>query len=170
MSGIVRNLLTLISALVWTWTTRSRPATLSATTCHFCITPFDCGTRVLKSDRYLLLAEAAQLDFMIKTKLAGGLLRNGIGFVNAAQLIKFKAPVGIFRRVRVETAIVCTNTRFATFSHTVFLRDRRCAEILVKMKFKKGTITVPPADITGCVPSEKPAFIQAWDDALDALP
>ncbi len=96
-------------------------------------------------------------------------MREGIGFVNASQLIQFKAPVCVFSRVRVETTIVCTDARFAYFSHAVFLQDRKCAEILVKMKFKKRGLTVSPGDITGIAASEKPRFIEDWDAALNGM-
>jgi hypothetical protein len=49
------------------------------------------GTEIagLKSDKCFQLAEATQLNFLIKTKLIVGLLKNRYSFVNVSQLIKF---------------------------------------------------------------------------------
>ena len=118
MSGLVRNLFTLILALF----ARGRFDAQSRVSCHFLVTPLDCGTRVLKSDKYLQLAEAAQLDFLIKTKLIGKLMRNGTQFVNASQLVKFMRPVKIFSRVRIETGIIYADEKCAYFSHSLFCK------------------------------------------------
>ena len=165
MSGLVRNLFTLIRA----FSARGRFHARSPVSCHFLVTPFDCGTSVLKSDRYLQLAEAAQLDYLIKTGLVGKLLRTGIRFVNASQLVKFMRPVRVFRRVRVETRILFADEKCAYFSHAVFSGDRRHAEILVKMKFKRGSATVSPIDVAGDLPTVKQEHLEAWDQALAGM-
>lgn len=165
MSGLARNLIAIIQALLCRgiFTAQSRISS------HYWVTPFDSGTRVLKSDKYLQFAESAQLDFLVKTKLFGKLVRGGIAFVNASQLVKFIRPIGLFERVRVETEIVCADERCAYFSHVLFVGDRPCAEVLVKMKFKKGTITVRPFDIVGPCACERPPHIEKWDQALEAM-
>lgn len=165
MSGLLRNLLTLIQALL----ARGRYDPHSCIPSHYWITPLDCGISVLKSDRYLLLAEAAQLDFLVRTRLIGGLLRGGVGFVNVAQLVRFMRPVRMFSRLRVETAIVYADDKFAYFSHRMFLQDRQHGEVLVKMKFKKAAVTVRPGEIIGGSFASKPSSIEAWDQALAAL-
>lgn len=165
MSGFIRNLLTVLYALFM----RGRSRVQSTVICFFWITPFDCGTRVLKSDKYLQLAEAAQLDFLIKTKLIGKLLNSGTSFVNAAQQIKFIKPIGMFRRLKVETAIICIDERCAYFSHTFILHDQRHAEIWVKMKFKQKSRTVAPSEIAGLTVSPKPRYLQLWDETLETI-
>ena len=165
MSGLVRNLLTLLNALFM----RGRAGVQSKIQCDFWITPFDCGTRKLKSDKYLQLAEAAELDFLVKSKLIDKLLKSGTSFVNVAQQVKFIKPIGMFRRVKVETAIICIDERFAYFSHTLILRDQRHAEIWVKMKFKNNSRTVSPAEITGLTISPKPRYLELWDETLEAI-
>lgn len=166
MSGFVRNLLTLLAALLARGSFDAR----ACLACHFIVTPLDCGTRVLKSDKFLQLAEAAQLDFLVRTRLIGALLRGGVAFVNVAQLVRFIKPVGMFTPVRVETAIVFADEKCAYFSHTLFVRGHRHGEVLVRMKFKKGAITVPPRALIGDHPAARPPHILAWDHALDAMP
>jgi len=166
VSGFIRNLLTLI----WALFARGPFDACSRVSCHFLITPFDCGISILKSDKYLQLAEAAQLDFLIKTKLIAKLLRHGIHFVNASQLVKFVRPVKLFGRVRIETSIIYADEKCMYFSHSLFVQDRQHGEILVKMKFKKGVVTVSPAKIAGKLPSLKPEHLRAWDETLDAMP
>jgi len=161
MIGLARNLGTLVGAcFAAPCTPQSHVAT------RFRVTPFDVGVRVLKSDRYLQLAEAAQVDFMVRTRCAWPLIRAGIGFVNASQLVRFVRPVGLFQRVDVDTAIVFADDRCAYFSHSLLVRGTLHAEVLVKMKFKKGRQTVPPRDVFGPCPSDKPAHLIAWDEAL----
>lgn len=165
MSGLVRNLFTLIFALF----ARGRFDAQSHISCNFLVTPFDCGTSVLKSDKYLQLAEAAQLDFLIKTNLLGKLMRNGVRFVNASQLVKFIRPVKVFRRVRIETGIIYADGMCAYFSHSLFLQSQKHGEILVKMKFKRGSVTISPTEFAGKLPSVKPEHLRAWDQTLEAI-
>lgn len=165
MSGLVRNLITIIQALL----SRGVFTCESKITSHFWVTPFDSGTRVLKSDKYLQFAESAQVDFLVKTKLFGKLVRRGIAFVNASQLVKFAKPIRLFERVRVETEVVFSDERCAYFSHALFVGDRRCGEVLVKMKFKKGSVTVHPVEVVGPCISAKPPHIEKWDQALEAM-
>lgn len=165
MIGIARNLLTLVQAMF----ARQDGTPRSRITTRFRVTPFDVGIRVLKSDRYLQLAESAQLDFMVRTRCAWPLVRAGIGFVNASQLIRFARPIGMFQRVDVETAIVFADEKCAYFSHTLRVQGTPHAEVLVKMKFKKGRHTVPPRDVFGECPGDKPDHLVAWDRALETL-
>jgi acyl-CoA thioesterase FadM len=165
VSGLIRNLFTLI----WALFARDRFDAQSRVSCHFLVTPFDCGTSVLKSDKYLQLVESAQLDFLIRTKLIGKLMRSSIHFVNASQLVKFMRPVRVFRRVRVETSIIYADEKCAYFSHSLFLQNQQHGEILVKMKFKRGSVTISPMEIAGSLPSVKHEHLRAWDQTLEAM-
>ncbi len=136
---------------------------------HFLITPLDCGIRTLKSDKYLQLAEAAQIDYLVRTGLFQRLLRDGVRFVNASQLVKFSRPVGMFQRVRMETAIVFADDKCVYFSHVLSWGAHRHGEVLVKMKFKKGALTVRPSDLIDHAFTAKPASIDSWDLALAAM-
>lgn len=162
MIGLARNLGTLVRAAL----TRGDDTPQSRLSCRFRVTPFDVGLRVLKSDRYLQFAEAAQLDFMVRTRRAVPLVRAGIGFVNASQMIRFARPIGLFQRVDVQTAIVFADEKCAYFSHTLLVRGTPHAEVLVKMKFKQGRLTVPPREVFGDCPVDKPRHLEAWDQAL----
>ncbi|MFZ6647866.1 hypothetical protein ACO0LO_19230 [Undibacterium sp. TJN25] len=165
MSGILRNLLAVVSALF-----RYRSSgTAARLTSRFFISPFDTGIATLKSDKYFQLAEAAQLDFVIRTGLIATMLRKGYSFVNASQLVKFSKPVRLLSRVSVETEIVFADDKCAYFSHVFVVRGKRHGEVLVKMKFKQGAVTVPPPVLLGVHAGTKPAHLQRWDDALEAL-
>jgi acyl-CoA thioesterase FadM len=164
MSGLLRNLLTFLMALL----APRADSPLSTTVCHFRVMPWDVGVRVLKSDRYLLLAEAAQVDYMVKAGLWRRQLREGLGFVNAAQMIRFLRPIGLFQCVRVETAIVFADQRFVYFSHALYVDEVLHGEVLVKMKFKRGAITVPLMNLVEHAFGEKPGHLALWDQALDA--
>lgn len=165
MSGLLRNLLTLLQALL----SREVVSTQSRVITHWWITPLDCGISTLKSDKYLQLAEAAQIDYLVKTRLLHRLLRDGVRFVNASQLIKFSRPIKMFQRVRMVTAIVFADEKCVYFAHSLFLDDHKHGEVLVKMKFKKGSITVCPAELIDCAFVAKPECIVAWDAALEGM-
>ena len=164
MSGFLRNLITVLLACL----RYASAAPLSLVICKFWVTPFDTGTSKLKSDCYLQLAEAAQFDYMIKTGLIGTTIKQGYAFVNAAQMVQFKQPIGIFSRVVVRTQVVFADEKWAYFAHDLQAHGTDCARVLVKMKFKQGPITVPPGTLLGLCDMPKPDYVTAWEAALAA--
>ena len=136
---------------------------------HFRVTPFDCGISTLKSDKYLQFAEAAQVDYLVRTGLLRTLLGGGVRFVNASQLVKFSRPVGLFQRIRVESAMIFADDKGVYFSHRLFLGDQQHAEVLVKMKFKKGSITIRPGELFDHAFTARPRCIDSWELALAAM-
>jgi acyl-CoA thioesterase FadM len=165
VSGFLRNFLTLLQA----WLHSGASDASSRVVSHFWVLPWDAGLSVLKSDKYLQFAEAAQLDYVVKTRLLRVLLRDGLRFVNAAQLVKFTRPIGMFKKVRVETSIIYADGKCAYFSHSLFLGSVLHGEVLVKMKFKKGSITVPPGELISPSFAEKPSHLVMWDRTLEAM-
>jgi acyl-CoA thioesterase FadM len=165
MAGFLRNLIALVLALFAPRVSGPRPVT----TCHFRVTPWDTGFRILKSDRYLQIAEAAQADYLVKTRLLLKLVRGGVQFVNLAQLVRFSRPVAMFQRVRVESEVVYADEKCAWFAHSFWRGSERHAQVLVKMKFKKGGITLAPARFVDAAGHDKPAYLEDWDRALGAL-
>ncbi len=165
MSGLFRNFLTFVMAL-WRYNTVAPHTPLAA---WFFITPFDTGIATLKSDTYFQLAESAQVDYMVRTGLVRSVSAQGLRFVNAAQMVRFAKPIRLFSRVQVQTRIVYTDSKCAWFSHTFVVRQIAHAEVVVKMKFKSGPVTVAPARVLGPFTGEKPQWIERWDDALAAL-
>jgi acyl-CoA thioesterase FadM len=165
VAGLFRNLLTLLRALFAARTTDPGARVVA----WFWVTPLDAGIRVLKSDRYLQFAEAAQLDYLVRSRLMPALLRRRLSFVNASQLVKFSRPIAMFTRVRVETAIIFADDKFAWFSHAMFVGAEPHAEVLVKMKFKKGSLTVRPGELIAQRFDAKPPQLEAWDRALEAM-
>ena len=140
MSGLLRNFITFLLGLF----AFGSKAIGEVTTISFWVTPFDSGLRVLKSDKYLQLAESAQIDYLIKVGKFFKIVQSGASFVNVAQLVKFAKPVSIFSRIRVETQLLYADEKCAYFAHLMYSRHGQVAEVLVKMKFKKGRITVAP--------------------------
>lgn len=112
MSGFWRNLLTLLAAVF-----KRDPAILqSGCSCNFWVTPFDVGLRTLKSDKYLQLAEAAQLDFGVRSGLLARMRRARCAMVNVEQHVQFTAPIKLFDKVCVNTIIVLADAKFVLFS------------------------------------------------------
>ena len=152
MSGFLRNFLTLLAALF-----KRDPAILqTGCSCTFWVTPFDLGIRTLKSDKYLQLAESAQLDFGVRSGLLGRMRRARCSMVNLEQQIQFTQPTKLFDKVCVKTTIVFADAKFVHFQHLFSVDGRQCASVLVKAKFKAGRITKSAIDLTGLCFSNKP--------------
>ncbi len=165
MSGFWRNLLTVLLALFGYASVRP----LARITSHFWVTWFDTGLSKLKSDKYFQLVEAAQFDYMVRTGLIGITLKRGYHFVNLAQMVKFSKPVALFSRVTVQSQVLYADDKQVYFSHALFAQGQPCAEVLVKMKFKHGAVTVNPQTLLGPVDMAKPAVVQHWDETLAML-
>ncbi|MDO9357665.1 MAG: thioesterase family protein [Polaromonas sp.] len=165
MAGLLRNLLVILRAL---FSYRSA-APLSPTQVNFRVTPLDTGITTLKSDRYFQMAESAQFDYVIRTGLIRDMLAGGYSFVNLSQWSRFIRPIRLFSRLTVVTRVVHADDKCAWFHHSFHVQQAIHAEVFVKMKFKKGPVTVAPAQLLGPMPSfngAKPAALQQWDEAL----
>ena len=164
MSGLLRNIIAFLIGLF----SYGSEAVEDVTEIKFLVTPFDSGVRVLKSDKYLQFAETAQLDYLLKTGKLLSILQAGVSLVNVAQLVKFARPVSLFSRVRVETQLIYADDKCAYFSHTMHSQSGPAAEVLVKMKFKKGRVTVPPLTFLPIGFAVVPAKVQGLEPALAA--
>ncbi|UPQ83690.1 thioesterase family protein [Pseudomonas knackmussii] len=163
MGGLLRNALTLLLALL----SRERKSPDQTLSAGFLVTPLDVGIAKLKSDRYLRLTEAAQIDFLARTGVFARLVRHRYAFVNTSVLIRFSAPVTLFSWMRIESRVVYHDARVSYLEHVFLSGPTRCACVLVKMKFKQGHRTIDPAELFGNAGApHKPAFLQAWDDTL----
>jgi acyl-CoA thioesterase FadM len=165
MSGLLRNLIAFLVGLLAFG--KQKPQDL--TVVRFLVTPFDSGLRILKSDKYLQFAETAQVDYLLKTGTFFAISRSGAAFVNVAQLVKFMRPIAVFSRATVETRLIYADEKCAWFSHAIHARGAQAAEVLVKMKFKKGRVTVPPSEFLACKFDAVPTKIASWESALNAL-
>lgn len=164
MSGLLRNLIAVLIGLCRYATKTPGDSTL----CHFWVTPFDSGIRVLKSDKYLQYAETAQLDYLLQVGRLFSVLRSGVGFINVAQQLRFLRPVPLFSRVRVQTQVLYADEKCAYFIHDLHTAKGLAAQVLVKMKFKKGRATVAPATFLDGPFGQMPVQVQRWEMALQA--
>jgi acyl-CoA thioesterase FadM len=156
----VRLLLTVVKALL----ARRRPPD-AAIACSFRVMPGDVGIATFKSDRYFSVADAAQFDFAIRTGLLRPFLGEGLRWVNLAQACRFQRPLRLFQAYAVLTRVVCVAARHAYLSHSFEAAGQVHAEVLVKVKFKSGRLTVPPQRFFAQAPTLRSAAI----DALDVL-
>lgn len=165
MAGLLRNLITLLLALPG----YGRQSIRAGFDCHFRVTPLDIGSHRLKSDRYLQLAECAQLDLIIRSGLLGVMLKNRYSFVNAAQLIRFHKPVALFSRLRVRSQVLWFDRSWVYFQHEFQVGSELSARVLVKMKFKQGRKTIDPSVLLGQAPLQRSAAVDSWNASLAAL-
>jgi acyl-CoA thioesterase FadM len=162
VAGLLRNLFAVLRALL-----RYRSAApLSPTRVNFWVTPLDTGITTLKSDCYFQMAEAAQVDYVIRTGLIREMLGGGYSFVNLSQWSRFIKPVRLFSRLTVVSRVVYADDKCAWFQHSFSVRQVQHAEVFVKMKFKKGRVTVRPTQLLGAFHGAKPMALQQWDDVL----
>lgn len=165
MAGLLRNLITLLLSLPGYGRQPIRAGFIR----HFWVTPLDIGARRLKSDRYLQLAECAQIDMIIRSGLLGTMLKNGYSFVNGAQLLSFRKPVDVFSRLRVHSQVLWFDQRWVYFQHDFHVRDELSARLLVKMKFKQRRKTIDPAQLLGQPGTPRCAPVDAWNASLETL-
>ena len=131
--------------------------------CRFRVLPWEVGIATFKSDRYFTVADLAQMDFGVRVGLASAFVRRGIRWVNLAQSARFERPLRLFQAYTVETTVVCTDQKHAYFSHRFTSAQGTHAEVLVKAKFKRGSITVDPRELLGEQSAVKPAEVVALD-------
>lgn len=74
----------------------------------------------------------------------------------------------MFSRVRVETRLIYADDKCAYFLHTIQAKGTLAAEVLVKMKFKKGRVTVTPRTFLLVHFASIPATVQRFESALAA--
>jgi len=162
VSGLLRNLIAFLIGLFF----YERKAVQDVTEVRFLVTPLDTGIRRLKSDKYLQLAETAQVDYFLQTGRFFAVLKAGASFVNVGQLVRFARPVPVFSRVRVATRLIHADDKCAYFRHTLRCQGQLAAEVLVKMKFKQGRVTVPPRTFLPAEFNAAPAQVLALEAAL----
>ena len=68
--------------------------------------------------------------------------------VNVEQQIKFGKPITLFDRVCVQTNIVFADARFVHFQHVFSVGSLTCANVIVKAKFKAGSLIQFAVDMT----------------------
>ena len=102
-----------------------------------------------KSDKYLQFAEAAQLDFGVRSGLLGRIRKAGCAMVNVEQQIQFAQPVKLFDKVSVQTSSVFADAKFGHFQHLYSVKGQACATVTVKAKFKAGRLTQSATELTG---------------------
>lgn len=161
----MRNALTLARALL-------RPGAAvpadTAVRARFRVLPTDVGLSTFKSDRYFAVAEAAQLDYLVRTRRLRPLLARRVRWVNLAQACRFAQPLKLLQPFEVLTAVVCVDDRHAYFSHRFESAQGLHGEVWVKAKFKQGRITVAPGEALGIAPTDKPAHLVLFDQMLQA--
>jgi acyl-CoA thioesterase FadM len=158
---MVRNLLVLLTSSL-----RPRVACDQPLACAFRVMPWDVGISTFKSDSYFAVAESAQADFLVRTGLFGPMLAGRMRWVNLGQAARMERPLRLFQRFEVTTQVLCVDDRHAYFSHRFGSRAGHHAQVLVKVKFKQGRITVPPQQVLGPQALEKPAAVLAMDGML----
>lgn len=139
----------------------------AAVSCRFRVMPWDVGVATFKSDRYFTVADAAQFDFAIRAGLLRHALREGVRWINLAQACHFERPLRLFQPFDVITTVACVDERHGYFSHRFETPGHLHAEVLVKVKFKQGRLTLAPQRYFPKAPTSRSAAIEALD-ALDA--
>ena len=154
----MRNPIVLVSGLF-----RDRVSPLETVRHRFLVTPLDVGLATLKSDRYFSLAESAQLDFVTRTGLLIPLVRSRTRWINLSQAGVFQMPLRLMQLFTISTRVICIDQKHAYFSHRFTSSRGEHATVFVKLKFKRGAITVAPQSILGTQSTDKPVAVQALD-------
>lgn len=158
------------------------------------LSPLDKGSlyfRVLPNDldlnghmnngRYLTLMDIGRMDFVLRVKLAGYVLKNGYIPVLSAAKMRYRIPLMPFQKYRLDTRILCWDEKWVFMEQRFVIldgpkQDAVAAIGLIKGSFydKKTKTTVPTTDILNAINYTQdspplPNYLHQWQSAENAL-
>lgn len=128
----------------------------------------------VNNGRYLTLLDLGRMDLLMKSGMAGLMMKRRIWGVAAAVGIRFKRPLRPFQVFRIRTRVACWDEKWMYIIQTFEREDTIWAEAMVKVIFRKQGRTVAPADIMtwlGRDPQSPrfPESIQSWIESQSRL-
>lgn len=139
-----------------------------------CLTPFRC----LPRDRDLAqqmngksfsILDVARADLLVRSRIASQLFRHGWYPVVAAETIRFRQSLALFKAFVVETTVLGWDDRAFILQQTIWRKDRCIAEAVVRARvLKKSGDPVPPQEVlsaTGVTadPLAFPDWVREWN-------
>lgn len=155
---------------------------LAETTLHFCVLPNDLDLNGhMNNGRYLTIMDIGRMDFVLRLRLAGYVIRNGYIPVLSSAAMRYRLPLLPFQKYRLTTRILCWDDKWVFMEHRFIIRGGKkngavAAIGLVKGSFfsKKTRTTIPTGDIMAAIGLTQqsppvPAYLHKWQESEDAL-
>ena len=156
--------------------------------------PLDTGSlyfRVLPTDldlnghmnngRYLTIMDIGRMDFVLRVKLAGYVIRNGYLPVLSSAKMRYRIPLMPFEEYELQTRILCWDEKWVFMEQRFIIADGPKAGVaaaigLIKGSFydKNSKTTVPTGNIIKAIGHDEdsphmPEYILKWQEAEDVL-
>lgn len=135
----------------------------------------------MNNGRYLTIMDIGRMDFVLRLKLAGYIIRNGYIPVLSAATIRYRLPLLPFQKYTLNTKVLCWDDKWVFMEHRFVIASGKktgavAAIGLVKGSFfsKKTRGTIPTGDIMAAIGQTMqsppvPAYIAKWQESEEAL-
>ena len=135
----------------------------------------------MNNGRYLTIMDIGRMDFVLRLKLAGYVIRNGYIPVLSSVTMRYRLPLLPLQKYTLSTRILCWDDKWVFMEHRFIIRggnkDGAIAAIgLVKGSFfsKKIRGTIPTGDIMAAIGLSEPSppipgYLQKWQESEEAL-
>ncbi len=155
---------------------------LMETSLRFCVLPNDLDLNGhMNNGRYLTIMDIGRMDYVLRVRLAGYVIKNGYIPVLSSATMRYRLPLLPFQKYDLKTRILCWDDKWVFMEHRFVIvggkKDGAVAAIgLVKGSFfsKKTRGTIPTGDIMKAIGQDLqsppfPEYISKWQDAEETL-
>ncbi|HYG86293.1 MAG TPA: thioesterase family protein [Azospirillum sp.] len=163
MNLLFRLVVVIVSALL-----RQRLAFMEASRVTFRVLPTDLDINMhMTNARYFSVMDLGRTDLLIRSGLAGAMLRNRWRPVLGASTMRFRRPLKPFQRYEVISRVLCWDERWFFIEQRAETPEGTAAVAVMQGAFiGKGGI-VPPAKMLALagMPADSPPmpdFVAAW--------
>lgn len=135
----------------------------------------------MNNGRYLTIMDIGRMDFVLRLRLAGYVMRNGYIPVLSSASMRYRLPLLPFQKYELKTRIVCWDDKWVFMEHRFVItggkKDGAVAAVgLVKGSFfsKKTRGTIPTSEIMQAIGLSQdspamPDYIVQWQLAEETL-
>lgn len=155
---------------------------LCETSLNFRVLPNDLDLNGhMNNGRYLTIMDIGRMDFVLRIRLAGYVIRNGYIPVLSSAQMRYRLPLFPFQKYELKTRILCWDDKWVFMEHRFVIASGKkigavAAIGLVKGSFfdKKTRVTIPTGDIMKAIGQDlqsppMPDYIEHWQIAEGSL-
>ena len=155
--NLILRLLYVVLGTLW----RPRLGPLDESVIPLWVLPNDLDLNLhLNNGRYLTLMDLGRVDLMVRVGMVGALWRRRWNPVIASVTIRFRRPLGLWRRFSIHTRLLCWDDRWFYMEQRFTRRGETAAVAIVKARFMA-------ADGRKLAPAE---VVAATEHAMDSPP
>lgn len=172
----------LIYMLIASFFKERLPSALSTGSLYFHVLPTDLDLNGhMNNGRYLTIMDIGRMDFVLRVKLAGYVIKNGYLPVLSSAKMRYRIPLMPFEEYELQTRILCWDDKWVFMEQRFIIADGPKAGVAAAIGLIKGSFydkntktTVPTGDIINAIghSEESPAmpdYILKWQEAEDVL-